>query len=158
MRENMPGPRVERSGNGALYEQETPSWPAAEGAQGTLGSPDEKALLAASRMGALLKEAQRASDFTLGTVGRLAGTETPYVSKAFDLEAPHRVLRMFAAILYLDISGVFLRGVAQMTGRDVVERPRLTPEQKLARIEEALRRHGKAGEALLAEAYGEDAP
>jgi hypothetical protein len=107
-------------------------------------------------MAALVKEAQRASDFTLGTVAHLAGKETPYVSKCLDVDEPHAALRMLAAVVYLDKSRVWLRGVAAMAGCDIVERPKLTPEQELERLRDTLRRHGKLGEAILAEAREEE--
>lgn len=154
---SVPSPRVETQGNGTLNRPETPSWPAAEGAQFTLGSADSKCTVAASRMAALVKEAQRASDFTLGTVAHLSGKETPYVSKCLDPDEPHSALRMLAAVIYLDKARTWLRGVAAMAGCDLVERPRLTAEQKLERLTDALKRHGKLGEALLAEAL-EDTP
>jgi hypothetical protein len=154
MRENMPGRGVETKGNGALHCQETPSWPAMEGAQITLGSPDAKCLQAASRMGALLKEAQVASDFTLGTVGRLAGKETPYVSKCFDIEDPHSVLKMVAGIILLDTSRVWLRGVNAMAGCDLVERQHITDAEFRRRVESKAR-HGKADSAWLEEALEE---
>jgi hypothetical protein len=155
MSETMAGRRVETEGKTPLDSQETPSWPAAEGAQFTLGSADSKCALAASRMAALVKEAQRASDFTLGTVAHLAGKETPYVSKCLDATEPHSALRMLAAVVYLDKSRTWLRGVAAMAGCDIVERPMLTPEQELERLRDTLRRHGKLGEAILAEAREE---
>lgn len=145
-------------GNTALNGQENPSWPVAEGAQFTLGSADSKCALAASRMAALVKEAQRASDFTLGTVAHLAGKETPYVSKCLDVDDPHAALRMLAAVIYLDKSRTWLRGVAAMAGCDVVERQEITDAEFRRRVE-AWAHLGKLNAAALVEALKpEDAP
>ena len=123
-----------------------------------LGSPDERCRVAASRMAALVKESQRENGYTLGTVAHLAGKETPYASKAFDVDDPSAVLRLVAAVVLLDRDRTFLRGVAQLAGVEVVERPRLTPEQERDRLLDTLRRHGSVGAALIAEAFPEVSP
>jgi hypothetical protein len=156
MRESMPAPGVETLGNGALNRQENPSWPAVEDGQFTLGSAEEKCRQGASLIAAQVKASQRSNGFTLGTVASLAGKETPYVSKVFDVEAPHAALQMLAAVILLDKDRTFLRGLARAAGCDVVERPRLTPEQKYERLIATLERHGPVGRALIDEAL-EDA-
>jgi hypothetical protein len=149
---------LESDGKGALNRQENPSWAPEEDGQFSLGSAEEKCREGAAGIAALVKESQRKNGFTLGTVASLAGKETPYVSKIFDIEAPHAALVMLAAVIILDKDRTFLRGLNRAAGCDLVERPKLTPEQKLERLTEALRRHGKLGEALIAEALGDDAP
>lgn len=150
---------LETKANGALNKQETPSWPDAEGDQITLGSADSKCALAASRMAALVKEAQRLSDFTLGTVAHLAGKETPYVSKCLDADDPHSALRMLAAVIYLDKSRAWLRGVAAMANCDIVERQEITDAEFRRRVE-AWSRRAKLNGAALNEALraAEDTP
>ena len=123
-----------------------------------LGSPDERCRVAASRMAALVKESQRENGYTLGTVAHLAGKETPYASKAFDVDDPSSVLKLIAAVLLLDKAGVWIRGTASLTGRVVEDRPRLTPEQERDRLLDTLRRHGSVGAALIAEAFPEVSP
>lgn len=156
MSPRVPEAGSETLGNGVLNKQETPSW--SEGSQFTLGRSDQRCKEGASRICVLAKESAARNGYTLGTVAALAGTETPYVSKCFDEDEPHKVLRMLAAVLLLDGDAHALGGVAQMTGRAVTERPRLTPEEKVARLESYLRRRGKVGEMEIVEAYGEDAP
>ena len=151
MRESLPEHRQETRANGALDKQETPSWPAAEGDQFTLGSADSKCALAASRMAALVKEAQRASDFTLGTVAHLAGKETPYVSKCLDADEPHAALRMLAAVVYLDKAHVWLRGLAAMANCDIVERKEISDAEFRRRVE-AWAHLGRLNAAALGEA------
>lgn len=157
MRATVPDSPVATRGNGVLNGDANPSSALVEGEQFLLGAPDARCREAAVQMAHLSREAQRESGFTLGTVAHLAGNETPYASKAFDAEDPSAVLRLFAAFLLLDRTGVILRGLARMTGRDVVDRPRLTPEQERDRLVETLRRHGAMGEALINEAFGGDA-
>jgi hypothetical protein len=158
MASSVPGAKVETEGNKALNGHETPSWPATEGAQFTLGSADSKCSLAASRMAALVKEAQRASDFTLGTVAHLAGKETPYVSKCLDAEDPHAVLKMLAAVVYLDKSRTWLRGLTAMAGCDLVERQEISDAEFRRRVEAWSRRGRLNGEALGEALKPEDAP
>lgn len=102
-------------------------------------------------MGALVKRAAQDSEFTLGSVAHLAGKETPYVSKCFDAQEPHAVLKMIAAILYLDKTGAWLRGVAEMAGYDIVKRQELTDAEYRKRIE-AWARKGKLNAAAVTEA------
>ena len=151
MASSVPGRKVETEGKPALNGEENPSWPAAEGAQITLGSADSKCALAASRMCALVKEAQRASDFTLGTVAHLSGKETPYVSKCLDVDDPHAALKMLAAVVYLDKSRTWLRGLAAMANCDLVERQEITDAEFRRRVE-AWSRGGKLNAAALVEA------
>ena len=143
--------QVETEGKGALNATENPSWPASEGDQFTLGSADSKCSVAASRMAALVKEAQRLSDFTLGTVAHLAGKETPYVSKCLDVDDPHAALKMLAAVVYLDKTKTWLRGVAAMAGCDLVERKEISDAEFRRRVE-AWSRGGKLNAAALVEA------
>jgi hypothetical protein len=123
-----------------------------------LGAADERCRVGASRMAGLSKEAQRVNGFTLGTVAALAGKDTPYASKALDVEHPSLVLQLVAAIILLDKERVFLRGLARLAGGEYVDRPRLTPEQERDRLLETLRRHGSVGAAFIAEAFPEVAP
>jgi hypothetical protein len=109
-------------------------------------------------MAALVKEAQRASDFTLGTVAHLAGKETPYVSKCLDVEEPHAALRMLAAVVYLDKSRAWLRGVAAMAGCDIVERQEITDAEFRRRVEAWARKGRLNGEALGEALKPETAP
>lgn len=108
-------------------------------------------------MCAAVHEAVRESDFTLSTVASLAGKDLSGASRAFDSTDPHTVLRYLAAVILLDKTRTFLRGLNRLAGCELVERPRLTPEQKLERILATLDRHGSMGRALLEEAL-EDKP
>ena len=154
MPETVPEATQAKPRNGVLNADANPSLLDQE--QFFLTAPVESCRVGAARIAALVKEAQRESGFTLGTVAHLAGKETPYASKAFDQDDPSAVLRLLAAVLLLDRSGVFLRGFARLAGREVVDRPRLTPEQERDRLLDALRRHGPMGEALIREAFGEE--
>lgn len=156
MRETLPEDAKESGGNGALHRQETPKWPQVESGQFTLGSAEEKCREGASQIAALAKESRRTNGYSLSTVASLVAKETPYVSKTFDVEAPHAALQMLAAVILLDRDHSFLRGVCRLAGLDAVERPRLTPEQKLERLVETLRRHGRMGEAVIEETFGDE--
>ena len=145
--------------NGTLNSAANPSENALiEEDQFFLGSADERCRVGASRIGALLKEAQRASGFTLSTLGGMVGKDAPCASRAFDVENPHTVVELLCAAFLLDKSRTLIRGINRMLGGEFVERPKLTPEQKFERLAAAVRRMGKAGDQFIAEALGEDSP
>lgn len=158
MHGTLTGPGVETKGNGALDTQENPSWPAAEGAQFFLGSPDSRVKEAAALVCAAVKESQHGEHgFTLGTVASLVGKEVPYVSKCLDVDDPHAALRMLMAAVLLDRGNVILRCMNRMKGCDLVEAKRLTDEEFRRRVE-AKARASKSGSAWLDEALGEVEP
>jgi cyanate lyase len=157
MRATLTEAKQETRGNLALNRRENPSWPAIENGQFTLGSAEEKCRTGAVAIAVAAKESRRTNGYSLGTVASLVGKETPYVSKCLDKDDPHSALQMVVATLLLDTDHSFLRAIARMRGCDVIERPTLTPEQKLERLLETLDRHGEMGKALAREAFGEDA-
>jgi hypothetical protein len=140
----------------ALNERANPSRPLVESDQFLLGSADARCLEAASLMCAAVHQASRDNGFTLSTVASLAGKDLSGASRAFDGQDPHTVLRYVGAVILLDRTRTFLRLVNRLAGCDLVERPKLTPEQTVERLVGYLRRRGKVGELEIAEAYGED--
>jgi hypothetical protein len=156
MAEGSPANRSASTRKGALNERANPSEPMVESDQFLLGSADARCLEAASLMCGAVHQASRDNGFTLSTVASLAGKDLSGASRAFDGQDPHTVLRYVAAVILLDKSRTFLRLVNRLAGCELVERPKLTPEQKVERLEAYLRRRGKVGELEIAEAYGED--
>jgi hypothetical protein len=65
-------------------------------------------------------------------------------------------LRWLIVVLWRDRSRAVISLLCRLCGGEFVQRPRLTPEQRLERIEEALRGAGAFGEAVLRAAYGDD--
>jgi hypothetical protein len=156
MREASPEDSRASTIKGALNDRSNPSEPMVESDQFLLGSADARCIEAASQMCVSVHGAVRDSAFTLSTVASLVGKDLAGASRAFDEEHPHTVLRYLAAVILLDKSRTFLRGLNRLAGCDLVERPKLTPEQELERLRDTLRRHGKLGEAILAEAREEE--
>jgi hypothetical protein len=138
---------------GALNGRENPSEPLTENGQILLGSPDEKCREAAALVSAAVREAMRENGFTLGTIGGLIGKDAVAAHRAFDVEEPSTVMQLLAAVLTLDQKRIVLRALSRLVGCEVVEKPRLTDAEKVARLEETLRRHGRMGEAVIEEAY-----
>ena len=155
MAPRVPEAGSETLGNGVLNKQENPSW--SEGQQFTLGRADQRVSEGASHIGVLVKRSQASNGFTLGTVASIVGKETPYVSKCLDIEDPHAVLKMVAAVLLLDKDRTFLRGFVAMTGCRVVEEPELSDAEFRRRVE-AKARQRKSDSAWLEEALGETVP
>jgi hypothetical protein len=145
--------------NGALNKPSNPCGTAlVEDDQFLLGSADQRVLLAASRLAALMHQAAKDNGFSFGTLGGLIEKDASAVSRAFDPDDPSTGLKLIAGLLLLDRSHSWLTGACRLTGGEYVERPRLTPEQKLERLTATCRRHGRLGAALIEEALGEDAP
>ncbi len=149
----IPGREVETRGNGPLNMPDNPSWE--RGGQFLLGQPDAQIREGASLLAAAVHQAQKDSDFTLGTVATLAGCETPYVSKVFDVEEPHKVLRMLVAILRLDKARTALRRTTAMVGCGLVELPEMTDEEFRRRVL-SWAAQSKAHRAQLEEALAGD--
>lgn len=147
---------VETERKSGLNGAENPSQPLVENDQFLLGSADERCLQGAVEMALAVKDAQRENGFTLSTIGSLIGKDAVAAHRAFDAEDPSTVMRALAALLLLDKKGVWLGRVARLTGRQVVDRPRLTKDQKCDRYEEFFRRMGKTGEAMQEEALGDE--
>jgi hypothetical protein len=143
---------------GALNTPANPSERLVDGDQFFLGSTEEKCREGANRLAVLARQSMRDNGFSLSTLGSMIGKDATAAHRVLDVETPSIAFQVLAALLLLDKDRTFLRGVARAVGCDVVERPRLTPEQKFDRLVETLRRHGKAGEAFIGEAFGEDAP
>jgi hypothetical protein len=158
MRESVTQGPDEKCCKGALRTSANPSQPLVDGDQFFLGSTEEKCREGAVRLALIARQAMRDNGFSLSTLGTMIGKDATAAHRVLDTESPSIALQVLAAILLLDKSATWLRGQARLTGRDVVDRPRLTPEQKLDRLVETLRRHGKIGEAFLEESFGEDAP
>jgi hypothetical protein len=127
-----------------------------ENDQVLLGSPDEKCREAAALVSAAVREAMRENGFSLSTIGGVIGKDAVAAHRAFDVTEPSTVLQLLAAVLRLDRKGIVLRCLARLVGCEVVVKPKLTTEEKLARLETKLREHGRMGEAVIEEAYGED--
>lgn len=153
MPESLPHAASETERKGALNSPENPSRPLTENDQILLGSPDEKCREAAALVGAAVREAMRENGFTLGTIGSLVGKDAVAAHRAFDVEDPCTAMQLLAAVLTLDRRRIVLRSLARLVGCDIVEKPRLTDAEKVARLEETLRRHGRMGEAVIEEAY-----
>jgi hypothetical protein len=149
----VPGREAETRGNGPLNTPDNPSWE--RGGQFLLGQPDAQIREGASLLAAAVHQAQRDSDFTLGSVGMLAGTDTPYVSKVFDMSEPHKALRMLVAVLRLDGSRTTLRRLNAMCNCGLVEL-RQIPDDEFRRRIEAWARQSKAHRAQLEEALAEE--
>lgn len=158
MREALPEAASASTRKAALNGASNPSGPIIDSDQFLLGSADARCLEAASLMCASVHDAVRASDFTLSTVASLAGKDLSGASRAFDSTDPHTVLRYLAAVILLDKTRTFLRGLNRLAGCELVERPRLTDAQRVAALETYLRRRGKVGELEIEEAYEEAQP
>lgn len=145
--------------NGALNSHANPGGAAlVEDDQFVLGTTDQRIILAASRLAALMHKAAKDNGFSFGTLGGLIEKDASAVSRAFDPDNPPTALQLLAGLLLLDRTHSWLGGACRLTGGEYVDRPRLTPEQKLERLTQACRRHGRLGEALISEAFGDDAP
>jgi hypothetical protein len=142
----------------ALNAGANPSERLTDGDQFLLGSTEEKCREGAVRLAVFARESMRDNGFSLSTLGSMIGKDATAAHRVLDVEDPSIALRVLAAMLLLDKSGTWLGGAARLTGRALVDRPRLTPEQKLERLTETLERHGQIGRAVIAEAFGEEQP
>jgi hypothetical protein len=158
MRETVAQNPDEKRCKGALNGAANPSERLIDHDQFLLGSTEEKCREGANRLAVLAREAQRENGFSLSTLGSMIGKDATAAHRVLDVESPSIALQVLAAVLLLDKDRTWLRGVARLVGCEVVERPRLTPEQKLERLVETLRRHGRLGAGVLEEAFGEEAP
>ncbi len=155
MSSSLPGTPSETGRKGALNTPENPSRPLVEDEQLVLGAADDRCRLGASRMAALAHDAQRENGFSLSTLSRLIGKDDAVAaSRAFDSENPHTVLRLLAALVLLDKTRTWLRGLCRLAGGEFVDQPRLTDAEFRARVERKARR-GRADSAWLDEALEE---
>jgi hypothetical protein len=157
MRESVAQTPDEKRCKGGLNMIANPSERLTDGDQFTLGSTEEKCRAGAIRLAVLAREAMREGGFSLSTLGSMIGKDATAAHRVLDVENPSIALQVLAALLILDKSATWLGGTARLTGRGVIDRPRLTHEQKVERLETYLRRRGRVGEMEIAEAYGEDA-
>jgi hypothetical protein len=127
-----------------------------DGDQFTLGSTEEKCREGAVYIATNAKRARQDNGFSLSTLGSMIGKDATAAHRVFNDEETSIALQVLAAHLLLDKTRTLLRAMARAVGCEVVERPRLTPEQKLERLVETLRRHGKIGSGVLEEAFGEE--
>jgi hypothetical protein len=77
-------------------------------------------------------------------------------SRALRGRGIHFSVRWLPAIIYRDRERILVRHLCHLAGGEFVERPRLTPEQRLERLEKTLREAGTFGDAVLRAAYGEE--
>lgn len=78
-------------------------------------------------------------------------------SRALRGKGTHFSVRWLPAILYRDKARIVIRYLCHLCGGEFVEKPRLSPEQKLERLEKTLRDSGAVGDSIIRAAYGEDA-
>jgi hypothetical protein len=142
----------------ALNVAANPSQALIDGDQFFLGSTEEKCREGAVFLAKQAKQARQDNGFSLSTLGSMLGKDATAAHRVFNDEDPSIALQAIAAHLLLDKTRTLLRGMARAVGCEVVERPRLTPEQKLDRLVETLRRHGRIGAGVLEEAFGEESP
>lgn len=147
---------TEMNRNEGLNKGENPSQPLVECGQILIGSSAEKCKEAAVEMAVAAHDAARKGGFSFSTVGTVSSRGAVAVTRAFDKEDPPSTFVCLAGLLMLDTSNEWLRRAARLKGCALVEKPRLTKEQKYDRLVETLRRHGRLGEALLSES--EDGP
>jgi hypothetical protein len=153
MRATLTESRITTQRNGALNSVTNPSEALTDDDQFFLGSADERCKEGASRMGALVQQAQRDNGFTLSTLGGMIDKDAPTASRAFDKENPHTVLRLIAGVILLDKTHTWLRGVCRLAGGEYVERPKLTKEQRYDLLMQTLERHGEIGKAFIRETF-----
>lgn len=143
---------------GSLNGTANPSERLIDGDQFFLGNADEKCRIGANRIALLSRQSMQDNGFSLSTLGSMIGKDATAAHRVLDTDASHPpvALQVLAAVLLLDKSRTWLRGVAALVGCEVSQRPAIDDAEFRRRVEHKARQ-GKADSAWLEEAL-EDAP
>jgi hypothetical protein len=84
------------------------------------------------------------------------GVDPGQFSRALHGKGANFSLRWLIVVLWRDRSHSVIGFLCRLCGGEFVAKPRLTPEERIERLEQTLREAGAFGEAVLRAAYGED--
>jgi len=98
-------------------------------------------------------EVKQGDDFA-----RTLAVKPSHLSMALNGNGRNFDLRWLPAVLHVDQRHRVLEHQAALVGRTTIEREQITPEQWKDRVEAALRRAGRAGDAILRDALAEEEP